>query len=369
MNVLPHYLESYRGAYSHPGLEAAYEIQNIDVRTVRLLQDTQTVSEAISEAESNPFFDLHNTEQLDFNFGEELSPGISPLVLEEPIQVLMLSPSVEKILFAFDKLFLKDLMNINPQEWVLFKGIGQGHLDEIQEKLKEYLKPHVLTPARWIDFACLVRILVGACNRKQAFVLLDSYGLSDFISLSHAEKIEVRRMSEDEKSLMCQNLRMELKVSRASEKLQQVFGEIVQVLIKPWMRKREGLASTSELMERFERISKDPSITHSVLQFISDVFLDEQCVLSPYLEEVARKVYGVDTNTTMAYQKLIQKVLTYFYNPSTRYSLSELVAMLQQEFAKDWDGLPEIFIRKALSFSSFFYIYRNDLGQLMIQVS
>lgn len=300
---------------------------------------------------------------------EELLPGISPLILEEPIQVLMLSPSVEKMLISFNKTALKDLLQLNAQEWVLFKGVGQERLEEIHDKLDSYLKSHAQVSTKCIDFASLIRVLVGSCQRKQAFILLDLYGLSDLIAISQAEKGEIRRLTPDEKIVICHHLKQELKASEVSEKLHHAMGEIVQVLVKPWMRQQEGLAQASELMEHFERISKEPSITPKVLKFICEVFLDESCVLAPFLEKVAREVYGVDSSAIESYQKLIQKVLTYFGNPKTKYSLSELVRMLQQEFAMDWEGVSEIFIRKALYFSSFFTISRNDLGQLTIEVA
>src|SRR5262245_23100732 len=112
MNLVENYLETYKQVYSHPGLEAIYTLKNVDVNTIRRLNDPTSITSGaqLKEVTTSPVDEIEESPQLEFDFGGEFRTWVRPLVLDEPIQVLGLSTHIEKILQSHEKAVLKDLL-------------------------------------------------------------------------------------------------------------------------------------------------------------------------------------------------------------------------------------------------------------------
>lgn len=367
-NLALEYSQSYKSAYLHPDLEAIYKIEKVDIGTIKRL--TVPVVPAEPAQVVMPTFNYwqsaHN--QLEFEFDGEFRKQMQPLVLEEPIQVLNLSPQAEKILINHDKRLVKDLIALGSQELVFLRGMGQGHIDEMQHKLHLYLEKHDKN-ARQVDFASLIRILTGMFDRKKMYVLLEKFGLSDLISLTPAENVEVIRLPLDSRLKIAQEARQAIYSSHNIRLLGKLLTDIVDVFIKPWIRKRHGLVTRDELVERLQRISQMPDRAFAILNFLSDVFYDRQFILNRYLFQVTPDIYTSSGEVISFYHKFIQRALTYFPAYTNHYHLSEFVRFLQKEFAQEWNVISEEWIAKALSFSSHFRLRKGPTGELVVRLA
>lgn len=359
-----------KGIYNHPGLEENYSIETIDIKTIRLLSDSVTTL-------SLPFQEKllllepieQESTQWDFDFGGEFSREIKPLVLEEPIQVLRLSQHAEKTLRIHEKLVLRDLIKLNQQEFIFIRGLGQGHIDEIKQKLQTYLADQLIQTKPHIDWTSLIRILSGSMAKLKLALIFEPFGLDAFISLSSAEQLEMRRLSHEERLKLHQEAEEEICSSRNKHVIHDILTDFLNVIIKPWVRRREGLATDDELLERLQRSCQNPELTAPMLSFISEVFFKHQCVFNSYLTEIRPGLYGIDSGIKWMYQSVIQKALTYFYKPYIVYELEELVEFLFKEFALKWENVSCAFISKVLQFDGVFRVCKNEEHRLIVKLN
>lgn len=356
--------ETYKTSYSH-GLEHIYAIETIDIRSVRRLETTP-ISAPKQEIPAYIAPKRDKSAQITFDFGHPFTGTVDSFILKEPIQVLALSKHAEKFLLDNEKTLIQDLIGVNLNQYI-FKGIGQGHLDEIQNKLNEYLEKRELYECETVDFAAWMRSLTFAFDRKKCAPALQSFHLEQLLSLTAVDTLEIGRLSEEKKALYHKEMLSYLRNDDRKHAFLRDMGLIIDAYVKPWMEKRLGLATKEELIERLLRISDDPSLTERILDFFSVVYFDGQLPFASYLHEVEEGLYCIDSTTT--YQHVINRALSYFYSPTVHYSLSHLVSLLQRECAQQWLSFPEGFLDKVLTHSSFFRVRKTaDLG-LTIRLS
>jgi hypothetical protein len=351
--------QTYKMAYSH-GLESIYALQDIDATKIRPIGNSNDQQKENSTKENH--HSLLDLEQLEFDFGYAYRGWSEPFILDEPIQVLSLSRHAEKCLMDQGKNLLKDLKNANLQDFVFIKGMGQGHIDEIRQKLNRYIENYPLSKCDFIDFGSWIRTLVASSERKKIWVALEAYGLSELVSLSPAESVEVRRQSFEKKQEWLQEIQNELRsknVSSAKANMQ----KIVEIFLKPWIRGRKGFATESELMERLQRISYQTRFALPGLQFFQEVFFDNVLPLKPYLIEGDCHLFFADQHTVDAFHRIIHKAGSYFYKSSISYPLPSLILFLQRELSLSWSDADPDFIEKTLKLSSIFQVYKTPKGQ------
>ena len=185
--------ETYKTAYSH-GLEAIYALENIDIKSIRPILPLQA-NKAPGPKIVPQIFPEKLSDQLELDLGDAYRGWIDSFIKKEPIHVLGLSRHAEKCLLEHGKRVLGDLIHTNLKEFVFLKGMGQGHVDEIQQKLARYLEGRPLERCKKIDFASWIRSIVAAFDRKKVYVALESHHLSDLFSLSPSESVETRRLT------------------------------------------------------------------------------------------------------------------------------------------------------------------------------
>lgn len=358
--------ETYKTSYSH-GLEAIYTLENIDLKSIRPIEKSKP---ALPSAPKFPHSKSHPLSlQLEFDFGDEYSGSMEAFLNVEPITVLGLSRHAEKCLLGNGKKVLKDLMHANLQDFVFFKGMGQGHLDEIQQKLNQYLDGRTLEKSRSVDFAAWIRSLIAALDRKKTYVAVHSYNLSDLFTLSPAETVEVNRLTLEKKQELIEE---GLQLFREESRHQAVtisMRKMVNVFLKPWIRRRLGIASKSELTERLQRISENPLIATNVLKFFTDVYFDGLFPPTLDLYQVDEDLYCADEMTASAYCLIVKGALSYYYNPEISYTLSQLVSFLEREFALQWSGFAEGFVEKVLFQSPCFRVRKGPKGDLLVRLA
>jgi len=246
--------------------------------------------------------------------------------------------------------------------------MGQGHIDEIQKRLSEYIGKRSLERSYRIEFAPWVRSIVGDIDPKKAALFLRSFELENLVPLSTAENFEVRRTGSETEKEWIDEVLLTLRSEGSFASVQNDMTRVVDAFIIPWMRRRRGIATKKELFERLERVSDSKVWTRRVLQFISEVYCEKQFPLVQCLYQVDVDLFCCDAATAKAYSDIIEKALTYFYKPETFYLLSNFVSLLLREFAQEWIGFPDSFVESALRHSPKFRVHRGASAELEIRL-
>ncbi|WP_068466420.1 DNA-directed RNA polymerase subunit alpha C-terminal domain-containing protein [Candidatus Protochlamydia phocaeensis] len=364
MNASSDYTNLYSRAYTHPGLCDIYKIETIDLSTIRRLNITESVGPAVKNP-SSPLKPHHDCwkepDQLAFNFLGQPSKAQS-WVLDEPIQLLELPPQAEKALGEQDKCKLRDLMNLRQQDYIFLKGLGQGHIDEVKSKLENYLNSHYWNESSKINVLSLLRVLLGALNRKAVYLLMDQFGLAEFFPLSTAETLEIRHLPKETQAKMISQIQQELNSPLSKTFAQEALTEIAEALIKPWMKKREGLATSTELNEKLTRLcAGEETWINKIFLFLSHVYLGNKSFFDACLVEAAPQLYCISKEQAYHYRQVVEKADSYFYHPSITYSLEELAYYLYREFALKWDEKPLSFIYRVLEKSPSFSVFQKNV--------
>lgn len=358
--------EVYKTSYSH-GLESIYTIETVDLKTVRRIGGPPV--KIIPKAAEASCFPLEKVNlQYEFDFGDVFFENMASFVLEEPIQVLGLSKHAEKCLITNGMTNLNDLSNADLNQFIYLKGMGQGHIDEAQQKLNAYLEGHILKQCPFIDFSAWARsVLLFNSNSKKMFVALEPYQLSDLFVLSPAESVEVRMLTHEKRQEWRQEMMFDFLTERSG--VVSSIHKVVEVYLKPWMRRRHGLATQQEIMERMQRLADQPVMAERVLEFFGAVYFDGRFALADNLIQRDDHLFFVDATSHKNYLEVIDKAKTYFYKSNLSYSLPELSHLLLREFAKAWISFSECYIEKCLRCSKCFRVRKGDSGLLTVRLA
>lgn len=252
--------EVYKTSYSH-GLEAIYALENVDIKSVRKM--AQALPQPSKEPPKPQVLEESAVEQYEFDLGAEFRSWIRPFLLNAPIEALSLSPHIEKMLKDLNRHTLGAVLEMGME----VKGLGKSQLQELRQRLQEYIAGRPLHQTRYIDFDSWVLSLTAGVPRKKLFILLSTFDLSHLITLSSMEALEVRRLNkqktEEWSSEAAEHLRHPEKKSLFTSALYQ----ITEVFLKPWMRGRLGLAGRDELEERVEKVSFSPQEASKAIHF------------------------------------------------------------------------------------------------------
>jgi len=359
--------EVYKTSYSH-GLEAIYAIENVDLKSVKRLNQPSKII-PVKEEIHLVLKAITSSPQLELDLGNLYRGWMSSFVLHEPIQVLGLSKHAEKCLIERDKIILKDLIGTNLRDFVFVKGMGQGHIDEVEQKLSVYLEGRELNRCYTIDFQSWIRSLVASLDFKKVFVGLEQYRLEDLISLSPAENVEVRRLTAEKKKEWKQEINIIFQEKQRRDRVRADFETIVDVFIKPWIRSRMGIATKLELMERLQQISENREFTALSLNFLSAHYFSGGFPLADYLSQVAKDVYCVDDMIANDFLEIVNTTNSYFYNDSVEYPYKQLCTLLFREYSNHWKGYPDGFLEKVLKYTSSFRVRKGPNGELTVRLN
>ena len=354
-----------RSAYSH-GLENIYALENVDPRSIRPFQVEPTVSAKIPK-KINHNISFCKTIQLDLDLGSGFRKWITPFFPEEPVDILELNKLEKKILEDHGIIYLKQLMKAHFPT-LMSKGIGQGHWQEIQTKLKQYLADKSPDKCSTLDFSSFLRVIFGTISKKKAHLFLMPYDLQDLMPLLPSETMEIKRLSDSKRLEWDQEVMGILKNPKKMEYIRYKIKEITHNFLFPWMEKKLGIALLSEIIEYLENLSMDSFLTEKALVFLSDVYFSGEFPLDDYLYPTVQGIYAADPFYSDMFRQIEFRALSYFYKPSTTYSLDNLTNWLEREFAKEWTGFPCGMVEKVLSLSPLFYLWRNLSGFVEIRL-
>ncbi|KIC76493.1 hypothetical protein DB41_FX00020 [Neochlamydia sp. TUME1] len=353
--------ETYKTSYSH-GLENIYALENVDINSIRRIG---TLSPTAPPPLKNKK-ELFTGEEDELDLGEEFRGWIPSFIPKVPIQVLELSKYIEKALLENGKKTIGDLTKASIDDFVFLRGIGQGHLEEINRKLNSYLESRSLGKCKKVDFLAWLQSLVATQERKKAYALLEPYNLTELFVLSPSEKVELRQLSLEKKQEWIQEVVNKMATPLQKQRVLEDMQLIFNVFFKPWIRRRGGIATRHELIERMQRISANKAMGISVVNFLQTHFFDSKDCLSLFLQEIEEEIYACDHHSIQEYGEIISKALSYFYKPSIYYRLTELITWVEKELAKAWIGYHEGYVEKIIRLSPTFDIVRGASGQLEV---
>lgn len=345
-------------AYSH-GLEKIYTLETIDVATVKVLKKSSKSATASPSPASTPLFC-----QGEFDFGPPWRQWIPPCFLEEPLQVLELSKQATTALIAHGLSSIGSLLAETPETLMTIRSLGQGHIDEVIDKLKHHINGRSTLHTTTIEWGAWLRSLLASVPPRAAKVLLDSYQLEDVLTISRSMHAEVRRLSreERERQLLIANEALDSQRDMILERL----GTIVMALVIPWMRKRGNIATSYELSERLEQLSADLHLMEGCWRLLSHVLKSEETAWQWHLCRVAPGVYTIDGATAAEYREVVAVATSYFYRPGLSYPLDDIVVWVARELGRQWRGPPLSQIAKILRYAPEWRVRRGASGGLMM---
>lgn len=322
-----------QNAYTH-GLESIYKLECIDLKSVRKLVKTP----------EKPPLKLSLDEELEHQLSLDLGPffrgWMVPSLLQEPIQVLQLSKQIEKILLEKGYKTLKRLEEASLQSL----GLGQGHSEEVQRKLKHYTEGKPRKRISRIDFQSMIKCLFGNLEWKKVYVFLASFDINEWVVLSPADSADIKKLSFDNKQAWSE----EVKAQVDKNLLLQFYSEITDTWIKPWMMARGGLATSEEIKEALLLRCLDPAFARGALDLLFT--LDDPL---KFLQPISGG-FAVCKPIGEAHEKIENTALSYYKNPATIIPLKHLSLWVAHEFASQWKAVnPEPSIRFSPCFECF----------------
>lgn len=348
----------HKTAYSH-GLESIYAIENVDLRSIRRFQAAPT---SIEKKEIKKSKKASIPLQLEFPFGGAFQNWIEPFFLREPIHVLGLSKFAEKALLEHGKKKLNDLLCTDLRTWIFLRGVGQGHVEEIQEKLNTYLAGRDRKKAQGLDFVGWLRALFGEVPTKKLFVVFEKYQLQELVPVTAAESVEIKRLNAEMRKEWVETAL----ASVDRNILKQDLHTLTEIFLKPWIDQRLGVVRRKDLLERLEGLSEDSAYAKKALKLLQECFGKNDFLFKPFLEDLENGVYCTLPNLAKAFKGIQACALTYFYTQQVQYELNHLVTWIERECARRWIGFPVGFVEKVLKFSASFSVRRSLDGSIII---
>jgi hypothetical protein len=359
--------QQHKGSYTH-GLEKIYSLESVDVSTVKnisSLSEPATDTKEAAKMRWSPSLDP----QLSLPFGGSFRESIPPFVLREPIQMLELSKRVESHLLDHSKMLIGDLLPKAVASDECFKGLGQGHIDEVETKLQKYLEGTSIHHATSIDFLSWLKTLVGGVTPKKGATLLESWKLPSFMPLSLAEKWELQHLSDDKRLAWIADAVKEFQSIDKIASVKADLHQVIDVFIKPWVERRFGLARQAELIERLYHVSYSPSTADKVFKWLSTLYFEGGFPMTSYLYPLEEGLFAINAHAADAYRSIMDIALSYFYNLKVHYPLSSLVMWIGRECARKWHNFSLLHIEKVLRISPQLRVRKATNGELMVKLS
>jgi hypothetical protein len=242
--------------------------------------------------------------------------------------------------------------------------LPDGHHQEVSDKLEAYIAGRSLYDTDRVDFFAWLRGLLVGIKPIAAHALLEEWGLEELVTLQPQERIDLRRLREEHKKERREEVAAQLR--ERSDLFFRAARQVADVLIRPWIRKRQGLARRIEVEEHLFAVGEDPEAARQVVALMSAIFCNGAFLLDRHLCHADYRLYSSDEVFADAYDAVIEKVSSYFYKPSVTYSLDQLETLICREIAKQWRGYPDGFVRACLQLSPQYCLRRDEKGRLMV---
>ncbi|ADI38601.1 putative uncharacterized protein [Waddlia chondrophila 2032/99] len=356
--------EQTNQAYTH-GLEQIYALETIDPSKIKKIELPKSVEKEMIPVGFSHREDLWNG-QYQLDLGDEYRGWMPPIFLKEPVQMLGLSQRAEMVCLDRGAERLMDLISLDFNDWIGEKGVGQGHIDEIQQKLRQYIDGRSLERSFYIEWKALLRSLTVGMERKKVHLLLQSFDLEWILPLTPVERMETLNLQDQTKKIWQNEALCALQCFEKTSYVKEMLRQISSVFLSPWIRARGGVARLCEAAERTERVSQEREIVPRVMRFLQNIYGFKKHPLVEFLDEVEEELYCPDRYTAEAYFAICQRAQSYFYHEGVIYLFKELTSLLAREFGAAWEGFPELLVEASLKKSCCFQVRKGESGQLVI---
>lgn len=336
--------EVFSNSYSH-GLESIYKLENVDLKSIRKLS---TLKESSTQSSPANRVDEWEEDQFSFDLGLFYQGWMTPYVLQEPIQVLQLAKPIEKSLIGLGVKNLNHLKNAD----LLSMRLGQGHIVDIRTKLKEYFQKKPIKKTTSIDFNSLAKCIFGDKDPCRAYILLEPFGLHQWISLTPSETMDVKRTSLKQKKEWREELLSEAQLTP-------YFTSMIETWIHPWMYARGGIATFDELNEYLILRSLDETFAKSFLDLFKESLFSSLINLGA--------CFALSKQFATGFRLIEMTGLSYFKQPGVEFSLDHFVQLLLKELGREWHTFTSEHIIKVLKISNSYKVYRSTKGEWRIQ--
>lgn len=343
MSPFKSFEEVYQSSYSH-GLEQIYKLENVDIKSVRKI-----------EPKPNGVIKAHVIEKCeeDLDLGEGHRLWVTPFVLDEPLEVLELHKQPEKWLREQGITHLGQLYNTDLTQFIFSKGMGQGHIDDINTKLNNYLSGKPLKRQYHIDFRSWITSILAPLSRKESFLLMETYCLEHSVVLTPMDLMEVRKMGSEQKDAHVKEAKEKILVEK--HKVIKRFREIESAFIRPWVFGRLGIASKEEVEERLKRKSLETDLKR--WHFITALFPQMQF----------QEIYFATPHMEADYLILEKAIRSYFWNDTAVYPLHDLYRLVSEKLSLSFRPAEFEKVLKFLEISPSFSLVKEN-GSLLVSV-
>lgn len=189
--------------------------------------------------------------------------------------------------------------------------------------------------------------------------------MESVFQLSLTAAAELRRTTGDKVGKWCEEALESLRSNEARSFLHDKMSEIVHALVIPWMRRRNGLATKEEIVERLQRIAVDSRLVEPFFAFLDDLSAD----VGDFLEQPMTGVFCCDRWIAAEFKQVIACGYHYFVNVDAYYRVEELVSLVLRELSKSWLALTESFVVQAFSCCDHFHLRMDAFGKRIIRLS
>lgn len=323
-------------------LAEIYTVETVDLKTVKRLG--VTAPEEAPKAEPKPADGVLDQEpQLELDLGDPYRGWMESFVLTEPLTVLGLSAHAQRCLQQVGKTALKDIIGIHFEDFLLFKGLGQTHLNEVKEKLSAYLKGRNLSRPRRIDAVALIRGQASFLPKVDLALLFKRFGCEEFIQLSPGEKHELESL---DKNAVTRRGDAALKALGEKKGIIDALKRVEIVYVIPWVQQRGRVATAIEIKERWERLICFPESARKLLNFLEALAGD--LLKLGGLIPVQENLYATDKEAKALALSALKIAKSYYYKPQMSYPLGLLKELVLKELCLFWVALDARILERVL---------------------
>ncbi len=352
-----------QSAYTH-GLEMVYALESVDPDSIRPISTIQETAVGYDSPLTSKEM-LESSEQLEFDFGPGFRTWMEPLVLLEPIGVLGLPAQAEKLLLEARRAVIADLLDYDLRSL----GLGQGHIDDIRSKLSAHLLGKDLKRCNEWDLEAFIRTLFLFCDVRAGYTLFQDYHLQGVCRLSLATAAEVRRAGPEQQRRWRVEAMATWQMPQSRSFFYQKIEEAIAAFVRPWMLRRQGIASRADVLERLQRVTSQEALVQPFLSWANDVFADGNSVLDGLLLQPVEGLFCADEATSHLVTNVLQCIRSYFYNSGVVYPLSQLCHLVQRELACYWISPDSTQVTKIIELCSWLRMRKGPNGVRFVSLS
>lgn len=342
-------------AYSH-GLEKIYAFETINPNSVKQAAFKPTV--ANEPTPNRPLVFKQPTLPL----GPYFQESIPNLRLKEPISALGLTPFALKGLQHRNCKSVEEAIFLLQKDPSSYKGMGQGHIEEISQKIEAFIGKEPFQFVSFVDWESLVRTLIAEIEPKECYIFLSRFQLQMLTQISTSDYQELSRWTKEQIAKGFAKCHDEIRHVKM-DFLQEVLHLVSDAFLKPFLRRRCGMSTKADIIQRLEQLSQEK--TH-----FKKIFTLLEAVTTPIqLVQAATGVYTIDHETQAIYQMLVDLAKSYFYKPSLCYPFDMLSKKLYDDCARRHLLIDEHTIQKTLRVSPAFLVQPDERSRLQVSLA